>query len=351
MINNATHEMHAKINDLISRNAILNFIIDNRNSGKTTQFKKRALIRNIKHGTITCFARRFEKEIKKFKKEFFNKKFFKVLEHDYPNRKFNKKDFKIKDNYAYYKDFRFAYFIYIKDAQADKGIDEDSIDTIVYDEFMTNDSRYNFYRGDEVKDFFDIFMTKKRKKADGTEAQVKIFMLGNRESYFNPYYTYFNLPYMNIEFTGIKTFRHGAIALLQLNTPVIEAKTDYDKKLQYLVKNTPLEKYWNGENAKALNMTFAKPSKNALIYACFDFGYCISLYTEKSKIFVVSGVRKDKTIFTKKPNTKYKHNYVISQRDKSLFDMMRKYYKLNQIEYADAICHDAFMKIIDYIGI
>lgn len=351
MITNATHDMHAKINHLISYGAILNFIIDNRNSGKTTQFKKRALIRNLKHGTITCFARRFEKEIKKFKKEFFNKKFFKVLQHDFPDKKFNKDDFKIKDNYAYYKEFRFAYFIYIKDAQADKGIDEDAIDTIVYDEFMTTDSRYNFYRGDEVKDFFDIFMTKKRKHADGSESHVKIFMLGNRESFFNPYYTFFDLPYMSIEFTGIKTFRNGAIALLQLNTPVLESKTDYDIKLQNLIKNTPLEKYWNGDNAKAIHIDFEKPSKNALIYASFDFGYGVSLYTEKSKIYVVSGVRKDKTIFTKKSNIKYKHNYVISQRDKSLFELMRKYYKLNLIRYENAICYDAFNKIIEYIGI
>lgn len=160
------HKMHEKVNKLMSYGAILNFIIDNRDSGKSTQFKKRALMRAIKHSTMTVWVRRYKDEITPCKAEFLNDKFFAVLKQDYGD-KFNKEDFKIKDNYAYYKNKKFVYFINAGKCKSDKGIDAENIDTIVFDEFMTDDKKYNYYRGNEVEDFFTIFFTKKRTHADG----------------------------------------------------------------------------------------------------------------------------------------------------------------------------------------
>ena len=159
--------MHEKVNKLLSYNAILNFIIDNRDTGKSTQFKKRALRRSIKKDALCVWLRRHKDEIKKAKKDFLNDKFFKVLEIDYKDR-FKKEDFKIVGNYAYYKNKRFVYFCAVSEAVSDNGIDDENIDTIVFDEFCVEEHRYNYYRGDEVSDFFKIFFTKKRTHADGT---------------------------------------------------------------------------------------------------------------------------------------------------------------------------------------
>lgn len=344
------HKMHEKVNRLLSYNAILNFIIDNRNSGKSTQFKKRALMRAIKKGTMCVWIRRYKEEIKPCKEEFLNDKFFKVLDKDYPN-KFNKKDFKIKGNYAYYKNKRFVYFINVGKCKSDKGIDAENIDTIVFDEFMTDDKKYNFYRGNEVEDFFTIFFTKKRTHADGSESEIFIFMLGNRDSFTNPYYTYFDLPYLELNFTGIKTYREGSIAVMQLNTPVIKNNSQYDKKLSALLKNTTFDKYLNGGTLNVKNMKYYAKPKNAQIYAQFDFGYNLSCAVEKGKFYVFNGLDKKRFVFTNKPNDKYKKNYVLKRGDSSLFNAIKKAYQLNNIRYDNALTYNSFIKVLEYLAV
>lgn len=344
------NKMHENIVNLMSYGAILNFIIDNRNSGKTTQFKKRALKRALKHHTLTVWCRRFENEFKECKREFLNDKFFKVLEKDYKS-KFKREDFKINGNYAYYKNIPFVYFIYVAKAKADKGIDAENIDTIVYDEFMTDDAKYNYYRGDEVKDFFTIFFTKKRTHADGTQSNIYIYMLGNRDSFTNPYYTYFGLPTLDLTFTGIKMCRDGSIAVMQLNTPVLENKTVYDKKLSALLKNTSIEKYLNGGYLSSENMTFYKTPKTAVIYAQFDFGYSLSIYVDKNKFYAQKSIDKKRIVFTKKPNSKYKNNYVLDASNKKLFEKLINAYKTNQLYYDNEHTYYYTIKIFEYLNI
>ena len=343
------HTMHEKVNKLMSYGAILNFIIDNRDSGKSTQFKKRALMRAIKHGTMCVWLRRYKEEIIPCKAEFLNDKFFKVLEIDYP-KKFKREDFKIKGNYAYYKNKRFVYFINVGKCKSDKGIDAENIDTFVFDEFMTNDKKYNYYRGNEVHDFFTIFFTKKRTHADGTTSQINCYLLGNRDSFTNPFYTYFDLPYLDLQFEGIKTFRNGSIAIMQLNTHVLKNETKYDKKLNALFKDTPFEKYLNGGTLSNETMRFYNRPKNAQFYAQFDFGYCLSIGIENGKFYVFTGLDKKRFVFTKKPNDKYKKNYVLKRGDNSLFKAIQRAYQLNNIRYDNAITHDTFIKILDYIS-
>ena len=344
------HPMHEKVNKLLSYGAILNFIVDNRDSGKSTQFKKRALMRAIQHHTLCVWVRRFENEYKQCKREFLNDKFFAVLKKDYGN-KFKKEDFKINGNYAYYKNIPFVYFLYVHLAKSDKGVDAENIDTIVYDEFMTEDSNYNFYHGDEINDFFTIFFTKKRTHADGSTSNIYIYMLGNRDSFTNPYYTYFDLPILDLNFEGIKTYRNGAIAVMQLNTPVLKDKTAYDKKLKDLVKNTRIDRYLNGYVLNSENITYCKKPKNAVIYAQFDFGYKMSMWLEKNKIYAVCGIDRKRTVFTKKPNAQYKKCYVLTADNKTLFKMLIKCYKQNNVFYDNEHTRYNVLKVFEYLNL
>lgn len=344
------HSMHKQILKLMSYGAILNFIIDNRNTGKTTQFKKRALIRAINNHTMTVWCRRFENEIKAFKGEFLNNKFFAVLKQDYGD-KFKKEDFKIQGNYALYKNIPFVYFLNLQKAKSDKGIDAENIDTIVYDEFMTEETRYNYYRGNEVHDFFTIFMTKKRTHADGTESHVYIYMLGNRDSYTNPFYTYFGLPSIDISFDGIKTFRNGSIAVLQLNSEPLKDNSKYGKKLKSLLANTPLDTYLNGGVINTTNMQFYEAPKNAIFYAQFDCGYNISFLNENGKIYAINRCDKNKIVFTDKPKDRYKNIYVVNRSKKALFAYLEICYKRNLIRYQSQRVYYECSKIFALLGI
>jgi len=344
------HDMHKNVNKLLSYNAILNFIIDNRDTGKTTQFKKRALIRAIKHNTMCVWLRRHKNEIKKAKRDFLNDKFFKVLDIDYKG-KFKKTDFKKDGDYIYYKNKPFIYFCAVSEAVSDKGIDAENIDTIVFDEFMVEEHRYNYYRGDEVSDFFKIFFTKKRTHADGTTSNIKIFMLGNRDSYSNPFYTFFNLPPIEIQFQGIKTFKNGSIAIMQLNSDKTRSDTEYDKKLQSLIQGTPLDRYLHGHVINTKEIKFVERPKTAQIYAQFDFGYNISLAIENGKIWAFKGVDAKRFVFTNKPNDKYKKNYVVKNDDFKLFATLKRVYKQNKLYYDCEHTYYHTTKILEYLNI
>lgn len=350
MKNNFLHPMHEKVNHLQSYGAILNFIIDNRDTGKSTQFKKRGLIRAIKHKSLMVWCRRHENEIKTAKSEFLNSKFFAVLKADYGDR-FKKEDFKIDGNYAYYKKTQFCYFCNVSKAKSDKGIDAENIDTIVYDEFMTDEKKYNYYRGNEVHDFFTIFFTKKRTHADGSQSHIYIYMLGNRESFTNPYYKYFHLPQIPIEFEGVKTFRNGSIAVMQLNNESIKVESDYDKKLLDLIKDTALDKFMHGGVIDAVTKDFKIAPKQAVFYVQFDFGYKLSLRYLNGKIYVNKGLDKKRYVFTDKPNDKYKYNYTCTQRDKVRFTLIEKAYKFNDIYYSDARVYHEFMNVLAFLRI
>ena len=344
------HTMHKHILKLESYGAILNFIIDNRNTGKTTQFKKRSLIRAIKKKTMCVWCRRFENEIKDCKKEFLNNKFFAVLKADFGTR-FKKEDFKINGNYAMYKNIPFVYFLNLQKATSDKGIDAENIDTIVFDEFMAEEIRYSYYHGNEVHDFFKIFFTKKRKHADGSESHINIYMLGNRDSFTNPYYKYFNLPQIPIDFEGIKTFRDGSIAVMQLNNDAMQDNSRYGKKLEAMLKNTPLDNYLHGNVLNNVSMDYKQAPKNAVIYAQFDCGYNLSFVTQNGLIYAKNGLNKGKLVFVDKPKDKYKKCYVVNRSKKSLFAHLDYCYKRNQIKYENQRIYYEAMKILALLGI
>ena len=344
------HKMHQNMLSLMSYGAILNFIIDNRNTGKTTQFKKRALVRAVNNHTMCVWCRRFEKEIIACKREFLNNKFFAVLKEDFGN-KYDKKDFKIKGDYAYYKNIPFVYFLNLQCAKSDKGIDAENIDTIVYDEFMTEEVRYNYYKGNEVQDFFTIFFTKKRTHADGSESHVYIYMLGNRDSFTNPYYTYFGLPALPIEFEGIKTFREGSIAVMQLNSEPAKDKSKYGKKLTSMLAGTPLDAYLHGNVINNINMKYYKAPKNRRLYAQFDCGYNIALLNDGNVLYALKRADKNKIMFVDKPKDTYKRCYVINKSKKSVFSFLDKCYKTNQIRFENQRVYYETLRILALIGI
>lgn len=89
---------------LLSYNAIYNFIVTNRNYGKTWAFKRRAWRRAIKHGKKTLWLRTFKKEVKEASIKFYAsrdlQKFCGIVPYDKETKKGN---FKQVGNTFYYK--------------------------------------------------------------------------------------------------------------------------------------------------------------------------------------------------------------------------------------------------------
>lgn len=304
---------------LLSYNGIYNFIVTNRNYGKTWAFKRRAWRRAIKHGKKTLWLRTFKKEVKEASSKFYAsrdlQKYCGIVPFD---KKTGKGNFKRIGNTFYYKKGNawvwFLQICTVGDSNAMRSADDVDTDTIVYDEFTMTVERYKRYRGNVVNDFIDLFISAKR------EHQVRCFFLGNKESVSNPFYNYFGIPTLPLHFEGIKTYRQGSIVVQQIdNKP--KNTNDYDKKVTALLQGTSYGNYlYEGTYKNQLALKTRKPPVNAVEYIqlCIN-GYEIKISVYNGFFYVSNTIDVKRRVYTLKPLHKYKNELLLVKRQKRLF--------------------------------
>lgn len=169
------------ISNILSRNALFNFVVGPRGAGKTYGAKKFCIDRFIKYGEEFIYLRRFKTEIKKVKQKdhFYNDLI------GYDNYKFETKgnEFKINDETA-------GYFSVLTTAKTEKSVSFDKVKWIIFDEFILDKGNY-YYLQDEVTAFLEFYETVARLR------DVKVVFISNAITIANPYFIFFNIekPY------------------------------------------------------------------------------------------------------------------------------------------------------------
>jgi predicted AAA+ superfamily ATPase len=98
--------MYYDYNDILSRNAMINFILTNRGLGKTYGIKKKFINNFLKKGEQFVYVRRYKTEFKKILT------FFDDIADQFPNH-----SFKCTKNFAYIDDKVCGYFIPLSTAK------------------------------------------------------------------------------------------------------------------------------------------------------------------------------------------------------------------------------------------
>ena len=209
---------------LYARGATFNFVEAPRDVGKTFTAKFWGTKRFLKCGKKFIWVRRTDEETKTSKEKFFKKSLLKKL-------RLTADDVKIKGNYGYSKRGRkwvdFVEFCSLSTASTQRSVDDDAYDLMFVDEAFATPAKVNAFRGDEVREFVDIYFSKKR------DHKMTVFLLGNKETVNNPYYTYYGTtPPQNV-FAGVRMFRNGTIAVWTI-TDFVKAK-DHDKLVDLLI--------------------------------------------------------------------------------------------------------------------
>ena len=306
-----------------SYNAIFNFIVGTRNIGKTWALKMRALMRFIKKGKKTIWVRRFQhdaKQVLSIKKnqsgtDFYSEKMLKLLNLD--QSKISRQGFKICYNIGSSDAPKWEWFIQVvalSTQQSEKGNDDPNIDTIVYDEFTTTESTYVRYKGNEVIDFMDLFYTKKR------SGEIKVYFLGNKETYRNPYYNFFGIEPPKTDFEGIKTYKNGTVLIAQYNTYIKDAKT-YENKLEEAFAGTLYYNYiYGGDIKNRSTLTFKEAPKKAHIYLQFQYsGTTYQILKLGGDFYVVNHKDASKIIYTFEPK------HVVNEKIRLLLNSDKAY--------------------------
>lgn len=268
---------------ILSYNAIFNFINGARNIGKSWIFKYRAIFRAKKKGKATYWLRRFDEEVKQTVDKFLVSKFCKMYglsvyhKKDNPNGNIKREGRKI-----YVKDYAGKWqiavqFIALCEYQNYRSADSDEFDTIVFDEYTTTAERYKFYRGDEARDFMDLYISLKR------EGNMRVFFLGNKETINNPYFKFFGIAPLPLSWQGIRLYKNGAIAVQQVND-ALNAEIAYNDKLLSALNGTSYLAYLvDGQAKNEKRVQYCSLPADAKLYGQFDKqGYVVAVYRSGS---------------------------------------------------------------------
>ena len=183
---------------ILSYNGIINFILTNRNYGKTWAFKIRAWRRAYKYGKKTIWVRRFDNEAKSAAQTFYRSKDLQRMlrgytPYDPKTKKGNVKQdgttFYIKRNGTW--DW-FLKIVKLSDSTAMRSADDVKVDTIVFDEFTTTPDKYTFAHTGDQYDKNDMEWIAKIKdnapKIDALTINCWSYQIADAIKGFNPRY-------------------------------------------------------------------------------------------------------------------------------------------------------------------
>lgn len=244
--------MYYDIHKILTYNALLNILVGERGVGKT--FSTSAFVTNefIKKKHEFVYVRRYKTEISKSTKKFFEAL---IVEDKFPNNKLE-----VKGNTFFIDDNPCGYSIALTTAQAQKSVNFSRVKYIIFDEFILENSSSHYLKN-EVEVFLGLIETIARTR------DVKVFMLGNAVTPYNPYFLFFNIsmPYNN----DIKTFKNGLILVQYMKN---EEYRNFKRETKFgkLISGTEYEEY-------AINNSFRLEKENFISHKSGSSKFSFSL--------------------------------------------------------------------------
>jgi hypothetical protein len=247
-------DIYYNFHDLLSHNALFNFVVGNRGAGKTYGGKKWAIKDFLKTGAQFIYLRRYKTEFADFKN------FFADIMHEFPDV-----EFEVKGRNIYINGELAGYGIPLSTALTRKSVSYHLVNKIIFDEFVI-DSKVIHYLNNEVGHFLEFYETVAR-----TRDNVRVVFLSNAVSVVNPYFLYWNLrPKPRKRFTK---YGHMLIEFVK-NQDFIDAK--YKTRFGQIIKGTKYGNY-------AVENEFLKDNENFVEKktgnARFEFSIVYNSYT------------------------------------------------------------------------
>lgn len=180
------------INETLTHNMLVNFIVGNRGGGKSYGAKKRAIDNFLKRGEQFGYIRRYKDDLKKPMEQFFED-----IKWEYPDYEFKVEGDKFlirmkpaneKEKWTE-KDIA-GYGFVLSTANNKKSISYPRITLLIFDEFLLEQGNQR-YLPSEPEKLLNLYETVARPGTD--HPRVALFLLANAITITNPYFLYFNL--------------------------------------------------------------------------------------------------------------------------------------------------------------
>lgn len=244
--------MYYSRNDILSYNALFNFVIGTRGTGKTWQFKDWAISDFLKTGSQFVYVRRYKTEFKDIT-NFFDDIIFKYPDHEF---KIGKGKFVIDGVVA-------GFYIALSTAITKKSVAYPNVNKIGFDEFILEKSTIH-YLPNEVNAFLGLYETIARDRNN-----VRVLFMANSVTIINPYFLFFDLQVnKNKRFW---TFKNGdmVVELTDLEEFIAHKK---ETRFAKIIDGTDFSKYSIDGDFVNDNYEFIE-SKTPNSYYCFTLVY------------------------------------------------------------------------------
>lgn len=244
--------MYYSRNDLLSYNALFNFVVGERGTGKTYQFKDWAISDFLKNGYQFVYVRRYKTEFKDIGN------FFDDMIKKYPNHKF-----KIGHGKFYIDDKIAGFYISLSTAITKKSVAYPNVNKIGFDEFILEKSSLH-YLANEVSAFLGLYETIARDRNN-----VRVLFMANSVTLINPYFLFFDLQVSKTK--RFWTFKNNDL-VVEL-TDLQEFK-EHKKQTRFakIIDGTDFSKYSIDGDFVSDNYEFIE-SKSPNSYYCFTLVY------------------------------------------------------------------------------
>lgn len=244
--------MYYSRNDLLSYNALFNFVVGERGTGKTYQFKDWAISDFIKNGNQFVYVRRYKTEFKDIGN------FFDDMIKKYPNHKFSVGygKFFIDNKIA-------GFYIPLSVAITKKSVAYPNVNKIGFDEFILEKSSLH-YLPNEVNAFLGLYETIARDRNN-----VRCLFMANSVTLINPYFLFFDLQVSKTK--RFWTFKNNDL-VVELTD--LEEFKEHKKQTRFakIIDGTDFSKYSIDGEFVADNYEFIE-NKTPNSYYCFTLVY------------------------------------------------------------------------------
>ena len=334
--------MYFDLQEVLSYNALINFIVGERGVGKTYSAKKFCIKDYIKNGNQFVYVRRYDTELKEscdgffdglIKNEEFEGHVFKVI------RKRKSTTFMCDDEIM-------GFGLCLSTASQIKSKEFPNVKNLVYDEFIIDKGVYHYLQN-EVHTFLDICETLFRLR------DFRAFLLGNAINRVNPFFNYFqiDMPYN----TSIKTYKDGAILMCYVKN---EAYREFKKNTRFgrLIDSTEYGRYaidnqWLYENKSFIE----KRPEKAKFYFTLKIGsvnYGIWGDANSAKIYISNAYDpKCPIVFTLNPDDHNENTKLVSFRRSEFFKNLIEHYRMGTLCFENQRIKNILIPIINHYAI
>ena len=244
--------MYYSRNDLLSYNALFNFVVGERGTGKTYQFKDWAISDFIKNKNQFVYVRRYKTEFKDIGN------FFDDMIKKYPEHEFSTAHGK------FYIDKEIAgFYIPLSTSITKKSVAYPNVNKIGFDEFILEKSTLH-YLPNEVNAFLGLYETIARDRNN-----VRCLFMANSVTLINPYFLFFDIQVSKTK--RFWTFKNNDL-VVELTD--LEEFKQHKKQTRFakIIDGTDFSKYSIDGEFTSDNYEFIQ-SKTPNSYYCFTIVY------------------------------------------------------------------------------